>query len=77
MTISVRQLTGAVIVSFCVGAFMTPVWTQAPGGAQPAQASAAAKQPTYMTVEFMKVPEGSRKSGSSWNESGSRCTNCA
>ena len=37
MTISVRQLTGAVVVSFCVGAFMTPVWTQAPGGAQARQ----------------------------------------
>jgi len=61
MTISVRQLTGAVVVSFCVGAFMAPVWTQAPGSAQPAQASAAAKQPTYMTVEFMKVPEGKQE----------------
>ena len=58
MVISVRQLTGAVVVSFCVGAFMTPVWTQAPGGAPRAQASTATKQPTYMTVEFMKVPEG-------------------
>jgi hypothetical protein len=58
MTISVRQLTGAVVVSFCVGAFITPVWTQVQGGG-PAQApSAAAKQPTYMSVEFMKVPEG-------------------
>ena len=58
MVISVRQLTGAVVVSFCVGAFMTPVWTQAQGGAPRAQASTATKQPTYMTVEFMKVPEG-------------------
>ncbi len=58
MVISVRQLTGAVVVSFCVGAFMTPVWTQAPGRAASAQASTATKQPTYMTVEFMKVPEG-------------------
>jgi hypothetical protein len=58
MMISVRQLTGAVVVSFCVGAFIAPVRTQAPGGAPPAQASAMAKQPTYMTVEFMKVPEG-------------------
>ena len=37
---------------------MTPVWTQAPGGAPRAQASTATKQPTYMTVEFMKVPQG-------------------
>ena len=59
--ISVRQLTGAVVVSFCLGAFIAPVRTQAPGGAQPAQASAAAKQPTYMTVEFMKVPEGKQE----------------
>src|SRR6476619_1233336 len=58
MVISVRQVTGAVVVSFCVGAFMTPVWTQAPGGAPRAQASTATKQPTYMTVEFMKVPQG-------------------
>jgi hypothetical protein len=57
MTISVRQLTGAVVVSFCVGAFIAPVGTQ--GGAQPAQASsAAAKQPTFLMVDFMKVPEG-------------------
>jgi hypothetical protein len=58
MAISVRQLTGAVVVSFCVGAFMTPVWTQVQGGAQPAQAPSAAKEPTFMMVEFMKVPEG-------------------
>src|SRR6476659_3225958 len=59
MTISVRQLTGAVCVSFCVGAFIAPVVTQSQGGA-PAQArsAAAAKQPTYMVVEFMKVPDG-------------------
>jgi len=61
MTISGRQLTFAVVVSFCVGAFMTPVWTQAPGGAQPAQPSATAKPPTYMTVEFMKVPDGKQE----------------
>jgi hypothetical protein len=59
MMISVRQLTGAVVVSFCVGAFITPVGTQVQGGAQTGPASAAvAKQPTYMLVQFMKVPEG-------------------
>ena len=59
MTISVRQSTGAVVVSFCVGAFITPVWTQVQGAAQARPAStAAAKQPTYMLVQFMKVPEG-------------------
>jgi len=59
MNISVRQLTGAVVVSFCVGAFMTPVGTQGQAAAKPAQpATAAPKQATYMQVEFMKVPEG-------------------
>jgi hypothetical protein len=59
MTISGRQLTGAVVVSFCVGAFITPVWTQGQGAAQARPASApAAKQPTYLLVQFMKVPEG-------------------
>ena len=56
MTVSVRQLIGAVVVSFCVGAFITPVWTQVQGEARPALA--APKQATYMTVEFMKVPDG-------------------
>jgi hypothetical protein len=59
MNISVRQLTGAVVVSFCVGAFITPVGTQVQGAAKPAPAPPpAAKQATYMQVEFMKVPEG-------------------
>jgi hypothetical protein len=62
MTVSVRQLTGAVVVSFCVGAFIAPVWTQVQGTAQAAQASSAsAKQPTFMTVEFMQVPEGKQE----------------
>jgi hypothetical protein len=56
MKVSVRQLTGAVVVSFCVGAFIAPVLTQTP--AAPTPQPAAAKQPTYMVVEFMKVPEG-------------------
>jgi hypothetical protein len=56
MVISVRQLTGVVVVSFCVGAFIAPVGTQA--GGQQSPASATAKQPTFMQVEFMKVPEG-------------------
>lgn len=63
MNISVRQLAGAAIVSFCTGAFITPVLTQPPAaptpGAAPAQPpSAAMKQPSYLVVEFMKVPEG-------------------
>lgn len=57
MSISVRQLAGAVVVSFCVGAMIDPVLTQTQGGAT-AQTPSAAKQPTYMVVEFMKVPEG-------------------
>ena len=56
MNVSVRQLAGAVVVSFCVGAFIAPVLTQTP--AAPAPSPAATKQPTYMVVEFMKVPEG-------------------
>jgi len=59
MRISVRQLAGAVVVSFSVGAFITPVWTQVQAAAQARPASAAAaKQPTYMLVQFMKVPAG-------------------
>ena len=59
MTISVRQLTGAVVVSFCVGAFIAPVGTRSQGGAPSVQPTATApQQPTYMMVEFMKVPEG-------------------
>ena len=62
MNISVRQLTGAVVVSFCVGAFMTPVGTQAPAAAKPAPAPTAAPRPaTYMQVEFMKVAEGKQQ----------------
>jgi hypothetical protein len=38
---------------------MSPVGTQAQGGAQPAPApSAAANDPTFMMVTFMKVSEG-------------------
>jgi hypothetical protein len=63
MSISVRQLTGAVVVSFCTGAFVTPVLTQPPAaptpGVAPAQSpSAATKQPSFLVVEFMEVPEG-------------------
>jgi hypothetical protein len=63
MTVSVRQLTGAVVVSFCIGAFISPVGTQVQGTAKPAQAApAAAEQATYMQVEFMKVPDGKEES---------------
>jgi hypothetical protein len=56
MTISVRQLIGAVIVSFGTGALITPAFTQgqAPG---PAPQMPAA-QASFMLVEFMKVAEG-------------------
>ena len=55
MTISAGQLAGAVVVSFCLGAFMTPVATQ---GGQAPQPPAAAPQPTFMLVEFMEVERG-------------------
>ena len=58
MTISVRQLTGAVCVSFCVGAFIAPVVHRPKEAPRSGAIGAAAKQPTYMVVEFMKVPEG-------------------
>ena len=64
MRVSVPQLVGAVVVSFCVGSLVTPVWTQGQTGSQPAQPSsaaptqAAAAKPTFMMVEFMKVAEG-------------------
>jgi hypothetical protein len=55
MTISVRQLIAAVVVSFCIGALAVPVVTQE-GQANPA--SAAANQPTFIVVEFMKIEPG-------------------
>jgi hypothetical protein len=58
MNVSARQLAGAVVVSFCVGAFIAPVLTQTPAAPPAPSPTAAAKQPTYMIVEFMKVPEG-------------------
>ena len=58
MSISVRQLTGAVIVSFCAGALITPVFTQGQATSQAPPTSAAASQPSFMLVEFMKVAEG-------------------
>lgn len=57
MKVSVRQLIGSVVVSFCAGALITPVWTQGQGGQSPQQAPAA-NQPTYMIVEFMKPANG-------------------
>jgi hypothetical protein len=58
MSISVRQLTGAVIVSFCAGTLITPVFTQTQPTSQASPPSAAAVQPSFMLVEFMKVDEG-------------------
>jgi hypothetical protein len=66
MTVSLRQLIGAVVVSFCVGALVMPVWTQGQTTSQSQQGTAGANtapaatpgQPTFMMVEFMKVAEG-------------------
>jgi len=55
MTFSIRQLIAAVVVSFCIGAVMVPVATQ---GGQSNPAPAAANQPKFMVVEFMKVAPG-------------------
>ena len=57
MKVSLRQLIGSVVVSFCAGALITPVLTQETSGGQSPQ-PAAANQPTYMIVEFMKPTEG-------------------
>jgi len=54
MSISIRQLTGAVIVSFCAGTLITPVFTQG----QATMTAAAPAQPSFMLVEFMKVEDG-------------------
>ena len=58
MTISVRQLTGAVVVSFCVGAFMTPVGTQVQGAAKPAPAPPPAAEASHLHAGG--VHEGAR-----------------
>jgi hypothetical protein len=58
MRISVRQLVGAVAVSFCAGSLVSPVFTQAQSAAPTPQPSAAQPQATFMLVEFMKVPDG-------------------
>src|SRR6478752_5600804 len=55
MTFSVRQLIGAVVVSFSIGALVVPVATQ---GGQANQAPVPANQPRFMMVEFMKVAPG-------------------
>ena len=55
MTFSVRQLIGAVVVSFSIGALVVPVATQ---GGQSNQAPVPANQPRFMMVEFMKVAPG-------------------
>jgi hypothetical protein len=58
MQVSGRQLVGAMIVSFSVGALSMPVRTQGQGAGQSAQPTTAATQPTFMLVEFMRVSEG-------------------
>jgi hypothetical protein len=61
MTVSFKQLTGAVVVSFCLGAFIAPVWTQVQETTRPQATSGAAKQPTFMIVDFMQVPAGKQE----------------
>jgi hypothetical protein len=56
MTFTVRQMIGAVVVSFSIGALVMPVATQ--GGGQSNAPSAAANQPKFMMVEFMKLEPG-------------------
>ena len=58
MTISVRQLMVAVVVSFCVGAMVTPAGMQGQAGSQVPATADAATQPTFLLVEFMKVAKG-------------------
>jgi hypothetical protein len=58
MAISVRQLVGAVVVSFCAGSLVAPAFTQAQPAGQTPQATATPSQPTFMLVEFMKVGDG-------------------
>jgi hypothetical protein len=58
MTISVRQLIGSVLVSFCAGTLITPVFTQTQATSQAPQTPVAASQTSFMLVEFMKVAEG-------------------
>jgi len=58
MTISVRHLIGAVIVSFAAGTLITPVFTQGQATAPTPQTSVSARQSSFMLVEFMKVAEG-------------------
>jgi hypothetical protein len=55
MTFTVRQMIGAVVVSFSIGALVVPVATQ---GGQSNPPSAAANQPKFMMVEFMKLEAG-------------------
>jgi hypothetical protein len=55
MTFSIRQMISAVVASFCMGALIVPVATQ---GGQSNPAPAAATQPMFMLVEFMKVAAG-------------------
>src|SRR5690242_11420625 len=56
MTFTVRQMIGAVVVPFSIGALVVPVATQ--GGGQSNAPSAAANQPKFMMVEFMKLEPG-------------------
>ena len=55
MTFSVRQMIGAVVVSFGMGALIVPVATQ---GAPSSQAAVPANQQNFMLVQFMKVAPG-------------------
>lgn len=55
MSFSFRQVTAAVVTSFCFGALAVPVATRSD---QPAAPPAAADQPKFMVIEFMKIAPG-------------------
>jgi hypothetical protein len=62
MVLTIRKFTVAVVVSFCAGALVSPVFTQSitqPDAAKPAQqAPTQASAPTFMFIEYMKVTDG-------------------
>ena len=55
MSFSFHQVTAAVVTSFCLGALAVPVATRSD---QPAASPAAADQPKFMVIEFMKIAPG-------------------
>ena len=59
MRVSVRQLAGAVVVSFCVGAFIAPVLTQTQGGVTTSSPDALRLEAAHL--HGGRVHEGSRR----------------